>query len=210
MADVDSMNTGVKANGRKVDILSAAERVFDSNGYAATTMEAVAELAGISKGSIYNYFQNKHDLFTQVFAGAMKVDHSEIEQVRDMNITATEKLQKILDGWFARLEDHRRVAGLVLEFWATAARQQQKGDFSAALGSMYSKIRSAIVAIIEQGMRNGEFNAKTNPVIAASLITALADGLVVQSIFSLDVNVNEEFIAAFKRAIFNALKAPRD
>ena len=60
-------------------ILAAAEKVFNGSGYAATTMEMVAVEAGISKGSLYNYFQSKEDLFKQVFANAVTVAWAEVE-----------------------------------------------------------------------------------------------------------------------------------
>jgi AcrR family transcriptional regulator len=63
--------------GRRQSILAAAEKVFGDCGYAATTMEAVADKAGISKGSIYNYFKNKHDLFKSLFTGAFQIVQDE-------------------------------------------------------------------------------------------------------------------------------------
>ena len=54
--------------GRREEILAAAEKVFEANGYAAATIDAVAAAAGVAKGSIYNYFKSKQDLFTQLFS----------------------------------------------------------------------------------------------------------------------------------------------
>lgn len=43
-------------------ILDAAARVLVERGYAATTTNAVAEVAGVSVGSLYQYFPNKDSL----------------------------------------------------------------------------------------------------------------------------------------------------
>lgn len=43
-------------------ILAAAARLFDEDGYRATTTNHVAEAAGISVGSLYQYFPNKDSL----------------------------------------------------------------------------------------------------------------------------------------------------
>lgn len=52
---------------RKTDIvLEAAERVFLQSGFANTSMDAVAELAGVSKRTVYSNFGNKQDLFAAV------------------------------------------------------------------------------------------------------------------------------------------------
>ena len=44
------------------DLLEAAARVFDARGYDATTTNEVAEVAGVSVGSLYQYFPNKDAL----------------------------------------------------------------------------------------------------------------------------------------------------
>lgn len=44
-------------------LLEAAEKLFAFNGFAMTKIEDVAEEAGFSKATVYNYFDNKEDLF---------------------------------------------------------------------------------------------------------------------------------------------------
>jgi len=56
-----------RAYARKDDIvLEAAERAFLQSGYANTSMDGVAELAGVSKRTVYTNFGSKQDLFAAV------------------------------------------------------------------------------------------------------------------------------------------------
>jgi AcrR family transcriptional regulator len=48
---------------RPQEILEAAFAQFSRNGYATTTLEQIAERAGVTKGTIYVYFENKEHLF---------------------------------------------------------------------------------------------------------------------------------------------------
>jgi AcrR family transcriptional regulator len=48
---------------RPQEILEAAFAEFSRNGYASTTLEQIAERAGVTKGTIYVYFENKEHLF---------------------------------------------------------------------------------------------------------------------------------------------------
>ncbi len=48
-------------------IIAHATIVFAERGYNATTIDAIAERAGIAKGSVYQYFKSKTDLFFAVF-----------------------------------------------------------------------------------------------------------------------------------------------
>ncbi len=48
---------------RPKEILDAAFEVFSRNGYAAASLDQVAERAGVTKGTIYVYFDSKEHLF---------------------------------------------------------------------------------------------------------------------------------------------------
>ncbi len=47
-------------------ILDAALELFAVNGFHATSISQIAEKAGISKGLMYNYFENKDDLLRKI------------------------------------------------------------------------------------------------------------------------------------------------
>lgn len=48
---------------RRSEILIAARRLWVQRGYESTSMNEVAEAAGLSKGGLYFHFDSKHDLF---------------------------------------------------------------------------------------------------------------------------------------------------
>src|SRR3954464_4252829 len=51
----------------RTQLLDAAEEVFGRKGFHATTLKEVAELAAVSVGSGYSFFENKDDLYLSVF-----------------------------------------------------------------------------------------------------------------------------------------------
>lgn len=51
------------AEGRRRDILASAERILEESGYAGLTMRAIAVGAGVSSGTVYQYFSGKEDVF---------------------------------------------------------------------------------------------------------------------------------------------------
>ena len=57
---------------RRNEILLAARKVFSSKDYASATLDDVATVAELSKGTIYLYFQNKVDLFLSTFEMGME------------------------------------------------------------------------------------------------------------------------------------------
>lgn len=50
-------------HGRRESILDVAAEVFMEVGYAAASMSAIAARVGGSKGTLYNYFKSKEELF---------------------------------------------------------------------------------------------------------------------------------------------------
>jgi AcrR family transcriptional regulator len=68
---------------RPQEILEAAFSEFSRNGYATTTLEQIAERAGVTKGTIYVYFENKEHLF--------------ISMVREFTKAATETVQGMFE-----------------------------------------------------------------------------------------------------------------
>jgi TetR/AcrR family transcriptional regulator len=52
---------------RRNDIIDAAEKVLFSRGFESTTMDEIAEMAELSKGTLYLYFKSKEDLQFAIF-----------------------------------------------------------------------------------------------------------------------------------------------
>jgi AcrR family transcriptional regulator len=48
-------------------VLRAAQKLFESKGFAATTMDEIAAAAGVAKGAVYHHFPSKEELFEAVF-----------------------------------------------------------------------------------------------------------------------------------------------
>lgn len=58
--------TRSKPSAKREAILDAAQRLFLDEGYAATSMDAVAARAGVSKATIYAHFEGKDQLFAAI------------------------------------------------------------------------------------------------------------------------------------------------
>ena len=200
------MSEGPRTADRRREILAAATRAFDRHGYAGATIDSVATEAGIAKGSVYNYFRSKQDLFAQVCAEACGWDHVEAERVVAQADSAGDKLQAWIDFVFSNLEEYTRITRLVLEFWATAARQQQTGELMRVLEELDVRGRDLLAEILAGGVQTGEFRPNVAPEIGASLILATIRGLLVQSVFEVGRQVDAEYLAALKRGLLAALR----
>lgn len=91
-------------NKRLHDILDAAEQLFQSRGFAQTTMEAVARESGVSVGTLYNTFQGKEDLYAQV---AERIGEAVLERLTSF-VKAASPEEAVLDVIRLRLYNHNK------------------------------------------------------------------------------------------------------
>jgi len=67
-----------KSERRRQAILDVASELFRAQGYAATSMSEIAARLGGSKGTLYNYFRSKEDLFQAFMVENCKVGFESI------------------------------------------------------------------------------------------------------------------------------------
>jgi AcrR family transcriptional regulator len=56
----------MSSNSRREQIVAAAARLFEENGYHTTNVAEVAEAAGISKPTLYHYFKSKEEILFEI------------------------------------------------------------------------------------------------------------------------------------------------
>lgn len=63
----------------KSALVRAGEELFGTNGFMETTIEEITGLAGVARGTFYNYFQSKEDLALEIFYGTVEITTEQIE-----------------------------------------------------------------------------------------------------------------------------------
>ena len=186
-------------------ILDAAQGAFDVRGYEAATMEEVAEKAGVSKGTLYNYFQNKEDLFAKVFSERLSGDQTELDHLAEEPLPAMEKLCHLMDHVFDQLEFYTNSGKLVMELWAHAARQQKEEELAMSVAQTNTRWRKRIEAILVEGIAGGEFARRFNPSVMASLVWSTINGIIVDSMFDADAEAGKRSLASLKQGLIAEL-----
>lgn len=110
-------STFLQLEGRKQQrIVSAALTEFANEGYAGASVNTIVKKTGISKGSLFNYFSDKHGLFMFVFEQALEMVKAYLRRVRDD--TAAEdlftRLEKSLMEGVGFIRSHPRVYKIYL------------------------------------------------------------------------------------------------
>lgn len=62
-----------RSDATTAELLSAARELFAQDGYAATSLDAIAAAAGVTKGALYHHFDSKRDVFRAVYEAEQRV-----------------------------------------------------------------------------------------------------------------------------------------
>jgi TetR/AcrR family fatty acid metabolism transcriptional regulator len=109
-------------------ILAAATRVFSRNGFESSRLDQVALLAKIGKGTIYNYFKSKEDLFESVVHSIMQAIFQRIiERTGDIK-DPLENLVRGITALFEYFEANPDACGVYLRsFHGQASSAKKRG-----------------------------------------------------------------------------------
>lgn len=169
---------------RPQELLDAALEVFSTNGYRATRLEQVAEVAGVTKGSIYYYFDSKEELLTQALQSRIGAIFGGIEGGgRRADIPAADRVRAVLrSAWThwctpetARM--HRLIMGeLPIEL-------PELFDVAMRAGPM--RVWHLVGEILRDGQKRGELGTHFDPDAAARFIVS---GLMHQALLQTDLH----------------------
>jgi TetR/AcrR family transcriptional regulator of autoinduction and epiphytic fitness len=120
---------------KREEILAAAREVFVREGYATASMDRIAEVAGASKRTVYNYFPSKEELFHEVVEQGM-VEVFALEQVSyDPSRSLQSQLEQFADAKRMSTESlgmMKVIAGMLISdpelVKTVASRAQDKDD----------------------------------------------------------------------------------
>lgn len=141
-----------KPEERRNEILDAAEMLFTTKGYSATTVNDILHIVGIAKGTFYYYFQSKEEVMDAV---VMRYIHLGVEAAKgiasDPNLSAPEKIFQII---MSQKPDASRKEQMIEQLHQVSnAEMHQKSLVETIL-----ELTPVLSEVIEQGIAEGFFN----------------------------------------------------
>ncbi len=159
----------VAANGRlaKRDrIVGAALRLFAHQPYQEVTMDSVARLAGVAKGTLYLYFASKEALYLGILVDGM--EKAAQESALDSQAGVAERLRRAIVASFGFYDTHRDFLHLVAteEPRLAEARNRLIDDFRQRGLEFFS-------SVIDEGIAGGVFRPTDSRVAALAIMGAI-------------------------------------
>ena len=198
----------VNKEEKKQEILKVAVRIFAQKGVVKTKMADIAEAAGIGKGTIYEYFRSKEDIFAETYGHLFQDKEDRIAEVLESSISPEDKLRKFMSVTIEEflVRDGGEFAGIMMSFWSEGIRNHNERIMEIIdLKKVYSEFRDIIAGILEEGIKKGQFR-KMDTFITASVIIGALDGILLQYVMDKNVFSPEQATAALFESFLNGIK----
>ncbi len=146
-----------RKDARPQELLAAAIDLFVERGFAATRLEDVARRAGVSKGTLYLYFENKEELFKAVVRTSIVPVIGEAESsVAEFDGHSADLLRNVMLAWWERVGG-TKVSGIAKLVTAEANNFPELAKFYQE--EVIKRGTRMISSMLERGIARGEFRA---------------------------------------------------
>lgn len=148
-------------------ILRAAEALFDTQGYANTTIEQIVQKLGVTKPFVYYYFRNKQEIFETLCWAPAVACFTAMDFAESDSRPAHEKVAEGIERLIRATLAHHPAA-----FFPYREPQVYRPEYLAAQRQLANHFYDRLCALLEEGRRDGmfEFNdTKITALAACSL-----------------------------------------
>jgi len=169
-----------KADKTRLYIIEKAAPLFNTRGYAATSLSDIQKVTGLAKGGIYGNFSGKDEIAAECFAYSYEKVRSELAFKIRQKKTSAEKLFAIL-GFYRNYTINPTIEGgcplLNTSVEADDAYPFLKKKAKAAMQEMLGSLEQ----IIRNGIRHKEFRQDLEAEKEAELLWAQVEGAIMMA-----------------------------
>jgi len=178
-------------------LLDAASKVFARKGFAATSLDEVAEEAGVTKGAVYSNFDSKEDLVRAVLDERLEQRFRELAHEGPDGGTLEADAVHASERYGSVLEEERDSVLLGLEFAIHAVRNPEfRDDFIA----YHRSVQADIARLIEDRLKAGGNDLRVPPQQLASLFNAITNGVALERLMD-PGSVSDEMLGRLFAAV---------
>ena len=166
-----------RKEARPSELVAAALELFVEKGYAGTRLEDVAAHAGVSKGTLYLYFENKEDLFKAVVRDNVVARISEsADEVLRFEGSSAELLSHLISTWWREYGESKAggLGKLVMS---------ESGNFPEIARFFLEEVIEPWHELLATAIRRGIDRAEFRTVDAAMFVRVITAPLVMLSLW---------------------------
>ena len=192
----------VGEGSKRERILRAALEVCGARGVNAATMDDVAARAGVSKGTLYRFFESKEDLFL----ATLLASYEEGLRIVDVGLAPARdprrRLEAYLDGLCKVLATVGPRMNVHYQAWGVVANEPVfQGRLYGFLRDFHRERDAGLAALIREGQQSGIFRRDVDTAALTLTLNTLVGGLLYRATFDPDTATPEALRACFDTVV---------
>lgn len=186
----------------RVRILQSAVDRFSKNGFDRTKMDEISSSADVSKGTLYNYFNSKEDLFH-----ALCDDSLELLKIQ-LDTLFTSRKNDLISNAELFYENFQKIQkeGTAKVFFEALSESTRNPKLQEILIKHRLKIIKVVENYLQHQISKGFLKVDSNPEYLASGLVSLFDGITAGSLLGIPEEFNKKIWAVTIRTILSTLE----
>ena len=149
---------------RRHEIFHQVAKIFLKKGFQETSMQEIAQAAGLGKSTLYDYFRTKDEILIYFFENQLNDMTAEAQKIALQNISADKRLRQIMEKYLENLLANKNLFLKLMQESQRLKLESQKQVQAKRYG-----YQDLVRALIDEGIREGVFR-KVNSLLAARLL----------------------------------------
>ena len=159
-----------KIDARKRErIFRNAAAEFARHGYHNASVNAIAQRAGIGKGSIYLYFDDKLDLYHSTLLGAARMQDEIFDEIEKADLGAMAKIQRVFEESVEIFPRYRNMVKMYFDLMS-AGWDDSPADFARSLEGRSAEF---FRGVLSGGIKSGDIRKDLSIEHAAYIIDSI-------------------------------------
>jgi TetR/AcrR family transcriptional regulator, cholesterol catabolism regulator len=157
-----------KSLDRKAEILDAALTLFVKKGFHRTSIQDIADAAGITKGGLYHHLKSKEEILFSLHERFISEGYIKLKLIEEESLSTEEKIVKLLK---AHLEIIRDFKDEITIFYKEYNNNLSPENYKIVLDKRdeYERI---FVNVLEEGRINGVFKIENSRIASFFILGA--------------------------------------
>jgi len=165
---------------RREEILNASQQVFFEKGLQNSTMDEIAELAELSKGTLYLYYNSKEDLYLAVMLRGFDLLHEMVAKAEQQTTQPAEAMWMMGKVYYEFFEKHRNFFRMFHFLQYPGLHKQVSPEMMESCNGQTQKTWKLIIDVFQRGVEEGTFRRDVNPVEAAVILWSNANSILLR------------------------------
>ena len=167
----------VNKDEKREKLVQAAIPVFAKHGFREAKMSEIAIKADVGKGTLYEYFESKDELFLATFKVWFSYFNEQMQEIINKEKNSYKQLRTFYDQLFATVQQYGELYYIYFDFWSELTRNERinKGE----IANVYQSLRELFAGVIEEGIDAKVFK-EVDPMLVGTTLVAIFDGLLMQ------------------------------